>query len=63
VTPSANPISSSWRKIRNQSPIVTSPSAIARVISVAACDPELPPVEMHSGKNRASAISETMALS
>ena len=32
----------------------TSPSARARMISVAACEPELPPLEMISGTKRAS---------
>ena len=50
--PSASPIANSCRSTRNQSTSVTCPSAMARVISVAACEPELPPVEMHSGTNR-----------
>ena len=37
-----------------------SPSAIARIISVDACEPELPPVEMIIGMNRASSGSRSI---
>ncbi len=37
--------------------IVTSPSATARVMTVAACEPELPPVSMSSGMKNDSAIT------
>ena len=36
---------------------------MARVISVAACEPELPPVEMHSGTNRLSTTTSAIASS
>ena len=39
------------------------PSAMARVMSVAACDPELPPVEMHSGTNKLNTSTAAIAFS
>ncbi len=40
--------------MRNQSRSFTSPRAMARITSVAAWEPELPPLEMISGTNSAS---------
>ena len=53
IRPSTNPAASSRRIICHQSERVTSPSANARTMSVAACEPELPPDEMIRGKNNA----------
>ena len=47
---------------RHQSPIPTSPTARARVISVAACEPELPPVEITSGTNKPNTITASKAV-
>ncbi len=63
VRPRTMPIASSWRMTRSQLVGVTCPRARARVMSVAACDPELPPVEMHNGTNRASTTTALMASS
>ena len=52
VTPRTVPMKSSCRKTRRQFREAMCPSANSRVMIVAACDPELPPVEMHSGTNR-----------
>ena len=54
MTPSARPAAISRRMTRHQSRSVTSPSASARMTSVDACEPELPPLEMMSGMNSAS---------
>ena len=51
--PRINPTAISRRMIFHQSLSVTSPSASARTISVAACDPELPPDEIISGRKSA----------
>ena len=40
-----------WREEKRQRNFMV-PEAMARVMSVAACEPELPPVEMHNGTNR-----------
>ena len=47
------PAKISRRMTRHQSRSPTSPSASARMTSVDACDPELPPLEMMSGTNSA----------
>ena len=52
--PSARPMSSSRRMTSHQSAARISPSAIARMTSVDACEPELPPVETIIGRNSAS---------
>ncbi len=54
IAPSERPASTSRRITRHQSRTPTSPSARARMTSVAACDPELPPLEMIRGTKRAS---------
>src|SRR5204863_3895952 len=46
TNPSDKPANTSRRITCHQSASVTSPSAIARMMSVAACEPELPPLEM-----------------
>ena len=55
VTPNARPTASSWRMTRHQSDSLMCPSAMARVMSVAACVPVMPPVAMHSGTKKVSA--------
>ena len=66
MPPSDRPARISRRITRHQSRRPTSPSASARMTRVAACDPELPPLEMISGTNSASttalAISSWNAL-
>ena len=54
MAPSARPAISSRRATRHQSRSCTSPSAIARMMSVVACEPELPPELMISGMKSAS---------
>src|SRR6266487_2807678 len=61
--PSTSPAASSRRMTRHQSRSRTSPSAIARMTSVDACDPELPPLEMISGTNRASTTARAISVS
>ena len=63
IAPSARPAASSRRTTRHQSRSVTSPSASARMTSVAACDPELPPLEMMSGTNSASTTARSISAS
>jgi len=63
VSPSTTPIASSCRSTRNQSFTPICCSASAREISVAACEPELPPVEMHRGTNRLSTTTAAIASS
>src|SRR5438132_453271 len=53
TVPSTAPAAISRRMTRHQSRNRTSPSAIARITSVEAWDPELPPLEMMSGTNNA----------
>ena len=48
---------------RHQSRSRTSPSAIARMTSVVACEPELPPLEMMSGMNSASTTARAISFS
>ncbi len=54
MIPSQAPEPISRRNTFHQSRSFTSPTAIARMISVVACEPELPPLEMISGRNIAS---------
>ena len=63
IAPSARPASSSRRITRHQSTSPTSPSASARMTSVAACEPELPPLEMMSGTNSASTTAFEISAS
>src|SRR6185503_12693226 len=46
IPPSNKPDPNSRRITRHQSRSVISPSAMARMIKVVACDPELPPLDM-----------------
>ena len=48
---------------RHQSLGVTSPSAMARITRVEACEPELPPLEMMSGMNTASTTARAISAS
>ena len=63
MPPSARPAPISRRITRHQSRSVTSPSASARMTSVEACDPELPPLEMISGTNSASTTARAISFS
>src|ERR1051325_8867855 len=49
IAPSDRPDKISRRITRHQSCSVTSPNAIARMIRVEACEPELPPLEITNG--------------
>ena len=53
----------SRRTTRHQSRSLTSPSAMARMTSVVACEPELPPLEMMSGMNSASTTARAISFS
>ena len=53
----------SRRITRHQSSSLTSPSASARMTSVDACEPELPPLEMISGTNSASVTALAISFS
>ena len=48
---------------RHQSRSRTSPSAMARMTSVEACEPELPPLLMISGMNSASTTARAISSS
>ena len=63
IAPSARPAKISRRMTRHQSRSPTSPSASARMTSVDACDPELPPLEMMSGTNSASTTAFEISAS
>ena len=63
TSPSPSPAMNSRRMTRNQSRSRTSPSAIARMTSVVACDPELPPLEMMRGMNSASTTARAISFS
>ena len=63
MAPSASPANSSRRITRHQSASLTSPSASARMTSVEACDPELPPLEMMSGTNSARTTAREISSS
>ena len=63
MPPSARPAPSSRRITRHQSESFTSPSASARITSVDACDPELPPLEMISGTNSARMTAFSISCS
>src|SRR5258708_39781180 len=52
--PRKSPDENSLRITCHQSRKVTSPSAMARIINEEACEPELPPLEIINGTNRAS---------
>ena len=62
IAPNESPDCNSSRTTRHQSRKRTSPSAIARIINVEACDPELPPLEMIKGKNSASTTAFAISL-
>jgi hypothetical protein len=51
MRPSERPAANSLRTTRSQSRKRTSPTAIARMTNVVDCEPELPPLEIISGKN------------
>ena len=63
IAPSASPANTSRRITRHQSRSFTSPSASARITSVDACDPELPPLEMISGTNSARTTAFAISFS
>src|SRR6202521_3533726 len=63
IVPRARPASTSRRMTRHQSRTYTSPSAIARMTNVVACEPELPPLEMISGTNSARTTAFSISLS
>ena len=63
MPPSTRPAANSRRITRHQSPRRTSPSASARMTSVEACEPELPPLEMISGTNSASTTACSISCS
>ncbi len=63
MPPSARPDSTSRRMISHQSCSVTSPTASARIISEAACEPLLPPEEITSGTNSASTTARAISFS
>src|SRR5437879_7901796 len=54
MVPKPNPVKISRRQTRHQSRRRTCPSAMARITRVVAWDPELPPLLMINGTNRAS---------
>ena len=57
--PSASPWPISRDSTRMTSRIFTSPTASARVISVADCEPEFPPELMISGTKNISAVTDS----
>ena len=61
--PSASPENNSRRITRQMSASLSSPMASARITSVEACEPELPPLEMMSGTNRARTTARAISLS
>jgi hypothetical protein len=61
--PRARPVTISRPLTRHQSRRRTSPSAMARITSVEACDPEFPPLLMMSGTNRASTTARAISPS
>ena len=63
IDPSASPDANSRRMTREKSESRTSPSAIARMTSVVAWEPELPPLEMMSGTNSASTTARAISSS
>src|SRR5216117_829973 len=54
IAPNESPACTSRLITRHQSCNVTSPSAMARIINVDACEPELPPLDTIRGRNSAS---------
>ena len=63
VLPIATPCINSRCMTRHQSASVTSPSAMARMTSVLACEPELPPLEMMSGMKTDNTTAFAISLS
>src|SRR4051794_28058978 len=61
--PNPRPARNSRRMTRHQSRSFTSPSAIARMTRVVACEPEFPPLEMISGMNSASTTARAISFS
>jgi hypothetical protein len=62
IKPSESPDSNSFRTTPNQSLKRNSPRAIARITSVVACEPELPPLEMIKGRNIARMAAFSISL-
>ena len=62
MTPSSRPVGSSRTAMRHQSRSRISPSAIARMMSDVACEPELPPELMTSGMNIARSAARSISL-
>ena len=63
MVPSANPENTSRLITRHMSARVSSPTARARITSVEACEPELPPLEMMSGTKSASTTARAISAS
>ena len=63
IVPSASPTRISRLITRHQSRRPTSPSASARMTSVEACDPELPPLEMINGTNSVRTMAREISAS
>ena len=61
--PNASPENTSRRITLQTSFNVSSPTASARITSVDACDPELPPLEMISGTKRARTTARAISFS
>ena len=61
--PKAKPEKTSRLSTRHRSPNVSSPSASARMTSVDACEPELPPLEMINGTNSANTTALAISFS
>ncbi len=57
IRPSVSPIASSRESTRPACERLTSPTARARMMSVADCDPELPPDEMISGRKMTRTVA------
>src|SRR5436190_16341194 len=63
MTPKVNPDKISLRITNHQSRKESSRKAIALMISVASCEPLLPPLEIISGTNKASTTACDISLS
>ncbi len=63
IAPSENPALISRFATNHQSRNFNSPSAIARITSVEACEPELPPELITSGMNKFSTIALAISSS
>jgi len=61
--PSTRPVRTSRRMTRHQSPSLSSPTASARMMSVAAWEPELPPLLMMRGTKMASTTARAISSS